>query len=770
MTSPAMGIDNVSSTKDKDWVRASFMLAVNRWKPNEGTLQKKSKEWLYFSTANYKASNTSLGGNSTINSIAQFTHTCDIPRGGLASTAYLNESTTSSSSTGGMGRYYSESIDDWSMKVSFRFGMPEYKGLITFFASFYDAGAAMLGRQGRLSEGLFYNVAKVITSLIALPLTVMVWVGEAMQWMSNRPSSRYYNLKPAMALYWRRVNLIANMMAANMNLIPRDQNYKPEGDITDVDPRFNEDRSGIAGSYAYNTFKNAYPDMFLKQGGINVYHLATKFNRMTYARNQQIKDMLETNGSDWLSSLKGDVDKHLNSFVFSDHLSAQTSMDDYLTKYHKSPLGYAAPGESDIGVEGSDQYANNVSKGVIAAADGSWGQNAGGTSVNTIEDTGLSDDPSEGAQGIDVDPATGEPIVAAAGGADINQQRAIIGEGTLKDSADDNLIFTIMKESEADTTGGTVLERVKGWGQEFINYSRDIAADGGQWINFRVDYTKSMDESFSNEVGPSEIQGKINGMSSSASAVRFGLSDFQTGFGAVDGVVSTIRDTFMGVADGLHIGGLAALMGGGYVDIPQRWMDSSTQMPTASYSIKCRPPYGNIMSRFLNMHVPIACLLAATLPISYGRHAYGAPMLCEFYVQGKNQSRLAMITSLSITRGEGNLGWSQDGDYLGCDINFEITDLSTIMHAPIDSGMNQLGNLRWLMADDNVFNDYMAVLSNLSVAEMSYSWEKLKLNWNKFVVTQQTYLSPSNIAMGLGDMGPGHMLRKFTPGQNASIQ
>ena len=138
MSSPAMGVDNLTNTKDKDWVRSSFMLAVNRWKPDEGRLNKTTKEWLYFTTASYKTANTSLGGNVTINSLAQYTRTCDIPRGGLTYEEATNMRTGDRSMAGGMGRYYSEAIDDWSMKVSFRFGMPEYKGLITFFTSFYD--------------------------------------------------------------------------------------------------------------------------------------------------------------------------------------------------------------------------------------------------------------------------------------------------------------------------------------------------------------------------------------------------------------------------------------------------------------------------------------------------------------------------------------------------------------------------------------------------------------------------------------------------------
>jgi hypothetical protein len=128
-----------------------------------------------------------------------------------------------------------------------------------------------------------------------------------------------------------------------------------------------------------------------------------------------------------------------------------------------------------------------------------------------------------------------------------------------------------------------------------------------------------------------------------------------------------------------------------------------------------------------------------------------------------------MITNLSITRGEGTLGWDEVGNFLGCDINFTVTDLSSIVHAPIDTGMDQLLSFRWILSDDNNFNDYMAALSNLSVAEMTYNWEKLKRNFNQYVVTQQNFFAPSTIAMSFSGSLLGRMVRKVTPSYNQSV-
>ena len=145
-------------------------------------------------------------------------------------------------------------------------------------------------------------------------------------------------------------------------------------------------------------------------------------------------------------------------------------------------------------------------------------------------------------------------------------------------------------------------------------------------------------------------------------AARFSLSDFNTGFDAIDTVVKSAKKAISGVASGMQLDGLLSLTGAGFVDIPERWEDSSADFPSASYTVPLRAPYGDLLSQFINIDVPLACFLAAALPISHGSQSYGAPFLCEMYIRGKNVIRLGMPSSLSVTRGTGNLGWSPDGE------------------------------------------------------------------------------------------------------------
>lgn len=792
----------MSAMRDRDWVRRSFMLSVNPTAPDTGTSNAKDRVWLYFTDAEFSFTNTAVGGNFTINTLPQFTPFADIPAGGVKQ--LTNKRTADASILGGMGRYYYESIDTWSQKVSFRFGVPEYKGLLTFFTSFYDAGAAILGRTGRMGPGLFYLAGKVLGSVVSLPWTVLVFVAEAVRWLKGRPSTRYYNLKPSMALYWHRVNMIANMLASNMGITPKnwqnDASMSSEARrlLTDAEPQTNN-TTGALGSYAYSQVQSVYNKLFMEKGGIDVFWVANRLGRQHHAYIMQMKESGLNLGISFSDAMKRELTNFLGTY--KDPVNPGSGIDEYLKKYHDGRLGNRQftneQGEifdvlshdplnfymneklskSDpLGGSGDLSSLGSVSTSNTAA--GTSTQNAGAQQSSTGSSVGAIQPQTGTQQNIGTAPldssigTTNQAQQSMGGGGDENDAGYMSGKLLADDASDDAYIWSIFKEKEGSQMdpNNPELEIQPGWGEKFYEYSMDVAKGGAEWVNFRVDAVKTVSESFQNNTAPSEIQGRINGASSMASELRFSLSDLNTGFSALDGIISGIRNTFLGLADGLHISGLAALMGGGLIDIPERWTDSSVQLPTAQYTIKCRPAYGNILSRYLNMHFVIACILGGVLPISYGRQAYGAPFLCEFYASGKNQSRLAIIESVSITRGEGNLGWTQDGDFLGCDITFTVKDLSTIMHAPIDAGVDSIFSMRWLIADDNVFNDYMAVLSNLSVTEMSYSWEKLKRNWSNWKVVNQNFISPSRMAVMMGDTMIGRAVRKVTPSYALNIR
>ena len=303
------------------------------------------------------------------------------------------------------------------------------------------------------------------------------------------------------------------------------------------------------------------------------------------------------------------------------------------------------------------------------------------------------------------------------------------------------------------------------WGSDVINFYKGNLRDGGDFITFKADYTGSHSESFSNEVGESGIAQKINSASASARSTRFDFADGNTGVPILDQVTSGLKNFAMGTLDGLHLSGLAALWGNAFVDIPHVWQNSSAQLPSASFSIELRSPYANRLSQMQNIWIPLSMLMAGALPLSTGRQSHTSPFICELYCKGRVNIRLGIIDSLSIERGVGNVGWSNDGYALGVNVNFSVKDLSTVMSIPIttrfttaETIMNKAASVLpgveefvqfitpSMYDDDNVYTDYLATLGSLSFNDLLYTGRRWRLRRALLQRHIQTATSPARLA------------------------
>ena len=136
--------------------------------------------------------------------------------------------------------------------------------------------------------------------------------------------------------------------------------------------------------------------------------------------------------------------------------------------------------------------------------------------------------------------------------------------------------------------------------------------------------------------------------------MRFNFSQGATGIPGLDTVMSGLKEVALGFAEGVSLMGLVSLAGSSFIDIPDTWEDSSANLPSESYEIHLRSPYGNTLSRYMNIHIPLSMLLAGALPISTGRQTYASPFICKLISVGRSNMDLAMIDSLSVTHGVGN--------------------------------------------------------------------------------------------------------------------
>lgn len=756
-------------TRDEDWISRCFLLPKNTFKSDE-YYKKEDYHWMYYSTADSKYTNTSIGGNFSINSPPSFTIFADPPTGLLHSSN--SKQVLSGGMGSGMGTYYSEAIDDNAHLVSFRFGMPEYKGLFTFFTGFYNADAALLGTQGRTSTRLFYFAGRVIGTMVSLGLNLIIMAAQVWRLFLNRPHNNYYWVKEAMPLYWSRVQLICNRIAANMGLTPDGSDIRDDkgvnqlrnmGIVEDSAYDTNDEVIRRDASYAFNQVKDYMPELFNDSGGIDIYRVVLKANRMRAASEYALYEL--GMGAVGTMQFTQAVRRHLSSFNPGGDVSVKNvSLKEYLRLYHESILGATTVQTSDgeIDTVYNDAVSDRINE--IASAPRDQAQPVGDGTGTTTPVVDPNADVTNGQQTEGEQPAPEESSLNSNGGgisAPLTGEQA--REEIRKYAAQDNRITSILMYNAEEVIQRLESSWLKMTGlSDPASYFMSAFKRGGDWVTFKVDPNQTESESWSNSATEAEIKSTINGISSTVRAARYSFSNFETGFGIIDAPLRMVRDTIAGVLDGVHLSGLLALAGTGQVDIPKRYDNSTFQATQTNYTMELRATYGDPLSIFLDLYVPIACLLAAALPISHGNSAYGAPFLCESYVRGRSATRIGMIDNISITRGAGMLGWNQDGLPLGIDVSFSVVNMNDIMHMPIDTGLTSLYPMDALLQNDTIAQDYLGVLSNLSIADQTHMWRKLKLRWSAYRINVDSYFNAARFGMWVSHNGLVRMLSGFT--------
>lgn len=270
--------------------------------------------------------------------------------------------------------------------------------------------------------------------------------------------------------------------------------------------------------------------------------------------------------------------------------------------------------------------------------------------------------------------------------------------------------------------------------------------DGSEFASFRVDYTGSISDSFSNQAAENGLASRINDMSRSAREKRINLADGTTGIAPIDAIGNAIKDIAGGVAEIVHFDGLMTLAGSAYVDIPKNWTDSQTTIGKSSYSMTLISPYGNPLSRMFDIWIPLAMLVCGAAPLATGKQSHTAPFMCELHDRGRCITRYGMISDLSLTRGTSNLGYTADGHALAIEVNFTVMDLSSIIAVPIQPGFSFSAAIDSLFDGDNAFSDYLMTLAGMKLGDMVYRIPLLKYATNRVVGDLNNFFSASHFA------------------------
>lgn len=685
---------------DYDWLRQSFMISHGTQKDSRGDPLDADviTRTRYFTTAMFKFTDTTLGGNLVINPLPQFTRTADIRvRGMYAPSA-------------GQGRMYSEWFDDNKRYVTMTCGVPQHNSLTTFYKGFYSHDLALAARTGR-SNDFFYTAGRVAGFLVGLmaPWLVLYSVASAfVKWALNKPSTKYYFLKQTMPTYWNTVSSIANDLAVKTGFISR-VIAPPPGTATDNRETLSPSEVSEINRYlAEEGLVDSFNESTGEANGINVYAVATRAQRI------QRKAM-----------------KTLANFY--NRQDAQG-----LAEWSRS---------SNRDIVGSDPILSEIRKEI----------SKGDVRRPSVPFFQYLKSWTDGGPGV----------LPGSQGGGMQPEQSMFGEGQTE-FTEANVNSSADFVAERAFTDYATIEEAEKTAPRWYEFLAAELDDGAQYVSFRVENTGDAGESISNQVGEPEIAAKINQISGAARSTRFSLADGNVGDGVFGQIANTVLDgakSFaMGAAQSLGFSGLAVLGGNAFVDIPKTWTGSVFNANRMSYTIKLISPYGNRYSKFVNIWLPLSMLLALAFPLSTGHHTYTSPFLVQLFDRGRAQTRLGIVDSMQIKRGGGNLAWNKMGEPMMVEVNFSVTELSSIMHLPIKQGFNPVSGLSEIFDSESLYHDYMSTLSSLSLAEQIYTLERFKIGLTRYIKNVDSYFSVPHAMNWIGDFGVSRIASAIFPG------
>lgn len=747
---------------DKEWVSNQIIIPLHK-------LPQQYKSYILSSNAHVKFSDTSIGGNLVMNPRPQWTRYADI----RADDNLVNSTKLSSNlrvfdvsidditANHGMGRCYSESIDDHKQVVYLQFGLPKFNGIMSFLRNSVNYVDLYIAKHGRRPQ--FYEWSRTIGTVarcIAFPVTSLL-IHLAKQSLDsifgNKPFNYYY-LDPQMQLYWTSVTNIANSMLVNMqilNPILEKDRLKTESNIKGM----------IKGrEYSITTddikaINMAYGSELIneKTGFFDVYRVATRHQ-------ERLKGMYNTHIQLVKELKKGNDD-------LKDIYLSNENFIKYLDSIQKYSLESFFGGTNawlysltDDNKEITKVIEENIQKPqdndeVFPTKTNNENSNAKTTTNtdNNNTDTNAKYNNSRTTDGFE----TYQTVPNAYKVNEKPENRSSL----LASNKDSDLI----DKSKNSSIGGSNTQTT-GWIKKGIEQLEMVSRGSYSYACLAVNHTGQSSESFSNNIGELAVGNKLKSVQQSVKQMKLNTEAI-TG---EDGFLSKLVDGIGQVANGL-IDSLTAdassvvrnLLSGAYSDIPKVWEDSDSSFPEMSFTMDLVAPYGNEFSRFQNIMLPLAMILAGVLPQKVGNNTYTSPYLCSCFSRGIRHIKLGLITSVTITRGITNLNYMSNRKTNGISVSFTVTDLGHKAAAPINpTSFTDITRMQF--EQDTAFSDYLEAITALDLYDLTYKSSKIKRALKGKLNILNNYVSSSRIFGTVGDIIETSPLSMFF-GNNVSL-
>ena len=160
--------------------------------------------------------------------------------------------------------------------------------------------------------------------------------------------------------------------------------------------------------------------------------------------------------------------------------------------------------------------------------------------------------------------------------------------------------------------------------------------------------------------------------------------------------------------------------------MPDIWSGSDNQK-SYSLTFKFKAPYGNKLSVYTDVIVPMMHCIALAYPRATGANSYSSPPLVKVYRKGSWTCNLGIVSDIEIVKDEVPEAWNVDGLVTEVTVTLGITDLySDIALSPANNSV--------LFANNTSLVEFLATTCGLDLVEPQIS-KKISNMWNMSVNT-----------------------------------
>lgn len=605
---------------------------------------------------------TRVGANDAINCLWQFNRDDDIVHPVL-----VTEGPIGSKQQIGMGRVYASTTQYNQQICWFTFGIPYFTNLGRFYQTAFDQDLIGLNNNAMVSTA--EKIGRIFGGAVSLVVTLpcLLFKGPYLmgKFTKKYPVNRFYELRTTMHMYYGYVDSILARW------------------LVDTGLWFNGDFQG-------GTDGTGYVPAALRCTGASIWDILRRRARVA-----------STSVSRTNSGVRPDM--------------MNVGLDAFYEERDKDLT--TIPGMYQHGAGGASGTLTEEKMSKLFEVNDPTNNND--NDLNKVQEKSKSS-PQQSANGK----AAGAYVANENAKTSSSSGGVLAGVG----SASDNLGYNDYVNKSTEKT--LFSPEPKDWASEFWH----SMLGASEFLGFRITNSTDASESFSNSTQESAFARAYNEKVSSAMHVQNDIAGGAQGAVSADqnflqkgvGMVKNLIGGVLGALKSFDCLGITdlgqALMQGSWIDIPEQYSGSDFNK-SHSLSIQLRSPYGDMVSIYQSIIVPLACLLAGTLPRGSGENSYTQPFLCRVYCKGMFAVPMGIIDSLSIKRGDSEFGWNYNQIPLCIDVSLSIKDMSPIMYLALNDSV-----YGGIFATDSTFNQYLNTLSGMGLFDQISAFSRIKRN------------------------------------------